>query len=105
MDSLLDRHRPTFHPRRQARSIAESSARKFKGLLQPALIAGLERNAQLLAKRGGSSCQVQRLLSLRLGCGIHGETFERPRDTAFVTQSLNSLILSPYRRRASALFP
>jgi hypothetical protein len=88
MDGLLDRHRPTFHPRRQARSIAESSAREFEGLLQPALLAGQERNAQLLAQRGGGTCQVQQLLSVRLRCGTDGETFERPRDTAFAAQFL-----------------
>ena len=85
MDGLLDRHRPTFHPRRSC-SVPERSARKLQSLLQPALLGGHERSAQLLAKRSCGSRQVQRLLGVRLGCGTYGETFERPRDAAFVTQ-------------------
>jgi len=91
MDGLLDRHRPTFHPRRQTCSIAERSARKFQGLLKPGLLGGRERSAQSLAKRGGGSCQVQRLLGVRLRCGTYGETFERPSDATFVTQLLEHL--------------
>ena len=91
MDGLLDRHRPAFHPRRQTCSIAKRSARKFQGLLQPGLLGGRERRAQSLAKRGGGSCQVQRLLGVRLRRGTYGETFERPRDAAFVTQLLEHL--------------
>src|SRR5271157_1151168 len=91
MDGLLDRHRPTFHPRRQTCSIAERPARKFQGLLKPRLLGGRERSAQSLAKRGGSSCQVQRLLGVRLRSGTYGETFEGPRDAAFVTQLLEQL--------------
>ena len=91
MDGLLDRHRPTFHPRRQTCSIAERSARKFQGLLKPGLLGGRERSAQSLAKRSGGSCQVQRLLGVRLRCGTYGETFERPSDATFVTQLLEHL--------------
>jgi hypothetical protein len=105
LDGLLDRHRPAFHPRRQTCSIAERSARKFQRLLQPGLLGGRERSAQSLAKRGRGPCQVQRLLGVRLRRGTYGETFERPRDAALVTQSWNILMLSPYSRRASALLP
>src|SRR5579863_3737253 len=94
-DRLLDRHRPAFHPRRQTRGIAKRSARKFQGLLQPWLFGRRERRAQSLAKCGGGSCQVQRLLGLRLRRGTYGETFERPRDTAFVTQFLEHLDAVP----------
>src|SRR5271170_910321 len=90
MDGLLDRHRPTFHPRRP-RSIAERSTRKFQGLLKSGLLGWRERSTQSLAKRSGGSCQVQRLLGVRLRCGTYGETFERPRDAAFVTQLLEHL--------------
>jgi len=82
---LLDRHRPTFHPRRPC-SIAECSARKFQGLLKPGSLDEHERSAQSLAKRGGGSCQAQRSLGVRLCGGTYGQTFERSRDAAFVTQ-------------------
>src|ERR1700688_2845731 len=90
MDGLLDRRRPAFQPRRPGR-IAERSAGKFQGLLKPGLLGGRERSAQSLAKRGGGSRQVQRPLGVRLRCGTYGETFEYPRNAAFVTQLLEQL--------------
>jgi hypothetical protein len=92
---LFDRHRPTFHPRRQTCGIAERSARKFQGLFKPGLLGGRERSTQSLAKRGGGSGQVQRLLGVRLRRGTYGETFEGPRDAALCPSSWNILILSP----------
>jgi hypothetical protein len=90
MDGLLDRYRPTFHPRCPC-GIAERPAGKFQGFLKPELLGRRERSAQPLAKRGCGSRQVQRLLGLRLGRSTYGETFERPRDAAFVTQLLEQL--------------
>src|ERR1019366_4073185 len=91
LDGLFERHRPAFHPRRQAGSIAEGSARKFQGLLQLGLLGGLERRAQSLAKRGGGSRQPQRVLGLRSRRGACGETLKHPGDAALVAQFLEHL--------------
>ena len=55
------------------------------------MLGGSERRAQSLAKRGGGSCQMQRLLGVRLSSGAYGKTFKHPRDAAFVTQFLEHL--------------
>src|SRR5208283_60937 len=88
LDGLLDRHRPTFHPRRQSGGIAQRAPGKFQRLLQPGLLGWRERSAQSLAKRGRGPCQMQRLLGVRLRRGTYGDTFERPRDAALVSQLL-----------------
>jgi len=55
------------------------------------LFTGRGRRTQSLAQRGGGSCQAQRVLCVRLGRGGCGETFEYPRDTPLVTQSVKDL--------------
>ena len=105
---VYKRQRPTFHPRRQTCGIVERSARKSQGLLKPGLLGGRERSTQSLAKRGGGSRQVQRLLGVRLRRGTYGKTFEGPRDAALVPQLLEPVSythLDVYKRQMALSRP